>query len=85
MLMTYVMDKPTKWQDYLHLVEFAYNNRKQEALGMSPFGSLYQKKCRTLDNWDGPVNKVIVGPDMLKEMEQQMVKIRQNVNEALDR
>ena len=26
MLHMYVMDKPTKWEDYLHLVEFAYNN-----------------------------------------------------------
>ena len=26
MLRMYVMDKPTKWEDYLHLVEFAYNN-----------------------------------------------------------
>ena len=26
MLCVYVMDKPTKWEDYLHLVEFAYNN-----------------------------------------------------------
>ena len=26
MLRIYVMDKPTKWEDYLHLVEFAYNN-----------------------------------------------------------
>ena len=26
MLRIYVMDKPTKWEDYLHLVEFAYKN-----------------------------------------------------------
>ena len=26
MICMYVMDKPTKWEDYLHLVEFAYNN-----------------------------------------------------------
>ena len=26
MLLMYVMDKPTKWEDYLHLVEFSYNN-----------------------------------------------------------
>ena len=26
MLRMYVMDKPTKWEDYLHLVEFACNN-----------------------------------------------------------
>ena len=26
MLHMYVMDKPTKWEDYLHLVEFDYKN-----------------------------------------------------------
>src|SRR5713226_4590709 len=35
MLRMYVMDKPTKWQDYLHLVEFSYNNGQQASLGMS--------------------------------------------------
>ena len=29
MLRMYVMDKPSKWEDHLHLVEFAYNNGKQ--------------------------------------------------------
>ena len=26
MLKMYVMERSTKWQDYLHLVEFSYNN-----------------------------------------------------------
>jgi hypothetical protein len=26
MLRMYVMNKPSKWEDYLHLVEFDYNN-----------------------------------------------------------
>jgi hypothetical protein len=26
MLRMYVMDKPSKWEEYLHLVEFSYNN-----------------------------------------------------------
>ena len=34
MLHMYVMDKPTKWKDYLHLLEFAYNNGQQASLGM---------------------------------------------------
>jgi hypothetical protein len=31
-----VMDKPSKWEDYLHLVEFSYNNGYQPSLKMSP-------------------------------------------------
>ena len=48
MLRMYVMDKPTKWgEDYLHLVEFAYNNGHQASLGMSPYEALYGRGCRT--------------------------------------
>jgi transposase InsO family protein len=40
MLRMYAMDKPFKWEDYLHLVEFSYNNGYQDSLRMSPFESL---------------------------------------------
>ena len=33
MIHIYVMDKPTKWEYYLHLVEFSYKNGHQEPLG----------------------------------------------------
>jgi hypothetical protein len=47
MLRKYVMEKPSKWEDYLHLVEFSYNNRYQASLKMIPFEALYGKKCNT--------------------------------------
>ena len=34
MLRIYVMDKPSKWEYYLHLVEFAYKNGYQASLKM---------------------------------------------------
>jgi hypothetical protein len=48
MMRMYVMDKPSKWEDYLHLVELAYNNGYQDSLRMSPFEALYGRKCDTL-------------------------------------
>jgi hypothetical protein len=47
MLRMYVMDKPSKWEDYLHLVEFYYYNGYQESLKMSPFEAHYSRKCNT--------------------------------------
>jgi hypothetical protein len=44
MLRMYVMDKASKWEDYLHLVEFAYNNGYQAYLKTSPFEALYGRK-----------------------------------------
>ena len=55
MLRMYVMNKPTKWEDYLHLAEFAYNNGYHNSSKMSPFEVLYGRKCRTSVTWDSPI------------------------------
>jgi hypothetical protein len=85
MLRMYVMDKPSRWEDYLHLVEFAYNNGYHASLKMSPFEALYGRKCNTPVSWDNPADRVVVGPELLKEMEDQMIKIKQNLKAAQDR
>ena len=79
MLHMYVMDKPTKWEDYLQLVEFSYNNGQHASLGMSLYEALYGRRCRTPVTWDNPVNRVVLGLELLNEMEQEVVKIRQNL------
>jgi hypothetical protein len=73
MLRMYVMDKPSKWEDYLHLVEFAYNNGYQDSLIMSPFEALYCRKCDTPVSWDNPIDRVVLGLELLKNMEDQVV------------
>ena len=85
MLRMYVMDKPSKWEDYLHLVEFAYNNGYQDSLRMSPFEALYGRKCNTPVSWDNPTDRVVLGLEFLKDMEDQVVKIKQNLKAAQDR
>ena len=62
--------------DYINLVEFSYNNGYQASLKMSSFEALYGRKCNTLVSWDNLSDKAIVGPDLLKEMEEQMTKIK---------
>jgi hypothetical protein len=47
MLRMHVMHQPRKWEDYLPLVEFAYNNGYQASLKMSPFKALYGRPCNT--------------------------------------
>lgn len=85
MLRMFVMQQPHKWQDYLHLVEFSYNNGHHESLGMSPFKVLYGRKCRVPIQWNNPFNKFAVGPDMLAEMEETVRKFRQNLRATQDR
>jgi hypothetical protein len=59
MLRMYVMDKPSKWEDYLHLVEFSYNNGYQESLKMSLFEALYGIKCNTPVIWDNLADREV--------------------------
>jgi hypothetical protein len=66
MLRMYVMDKPSKWEDYQHLVVFSYNNEYQVPLKMSPFEVLYGRKYNTLVSWDNPIGKAVVGPKLLR-------------------
>jgi hypothetical protein len=75
MLRMYLMDQPLKWEDYIHLVEFSYNNGYQALLKMSPFEALYGRKCNTPVIWDNLADKAVVGPEVLKEMDQ-MAKIK---------
>jgi hypothetical protein len=76
MLRMYVMEKPSKWEDYLHLVEFAYNNGYQTSPKISLFEALCGRKCNTPISWDNPTDRAVVGPEFLKEMEEQMLKIK---------
>lgn len=81
----YVMDQQSRWEDYLYLVEFAYNNRYHSSIGMSPFQALYGHPCRTPLSWDRLEDRVLLGPDMLREMEQQVDRIREHLSMAQDR
>ena len=54
-------------------------------MGMSPYEALYGRRCRTPMTWDNPVNRVVIGLEFLKEMEQEVVKIRQSLKAAHDR
>ena len=85
MLHMYVRTKPNKWEDYLHLVEFTYNNGYQISAKLSPFEILYGRKCSTLISWDNSANQLMVGPEMLQEIENMVKKVQQNLKEAQDR
>ena len=70
MLQMYVMDNPSKCEDYLYLVEFSYNSVYQASLQMSPFEELYRRKSNVLVNCEKHVDRLIIGPEMLQNMKQ---------------
>ena len=68
-LRMHLMHQPKKWEDYLPLVEFAYNNGYQESLKMSPFEGLYGRQCTIPIRWNNLVDRITLGKYMLKEKE----------------
>lgn len=83
-LLMYVMQQPGKWKIYLYLVEFAYNNNYHESLKLSPYEILYGKSFWVPSNWNSPENKLILGPDMLEEMENIVGRVEQSLKAAQD-
>ena len=48
-------------------------------MGMSPYEALYGRRCKTPITWDNPVDRVVINLEFLKEIEEEVVKIRQNL------
>ena len=60
MLRMYVIHQERRWEEYLPLVEFAYNNDYQESLRMILFEELCGWSCNTPISWSDPVNGVLI-------------------------
>jgi hypothetical protein len=52
---------------------------------MSPFEALYGRKCQTPLMWSKVRERSLFGPDMIKEAEEQVAKVRENLKAAQSR
>jgi hypothetical protein len=73
------MEYQGSWDKNQPWVEFSYNNSYQESLKMAPFVVLYGRRCRTPLNWIEPGEKVIFGPDIVKEAEMTVHRVQENL------
>lgn len=72
MLRASVLTYNKNWETCLPLAEFSYNNNYQESAGMSPIEALYGRSCRTPLNWSESGERVIFGPDLVKDAEEKV-------------
>ena len=79
MLRMFVMQQPKKWDDYIYLVDFYYKIFYHDLLKMRPFEVLYGRKCKKPINWSGFEDKLMLGLEMLVEMEEEVRKVRFNL------
>ena len=52
---------------------------------MTPFEAIYGKKCRTPLFWNQVGERKVFGPDVIKEAEEQVKEIRNNLKTAQSR
>ena len=62
-----------------------YNNGYQESIKMNLVDTLYCRSCNTPISWSDPLRKVLIGLDLLEEMEQEMLVINRNLKETKDK
>ena len=79
------LDYGSSWDDNLPYAEFSYNNSYQASLKMAPFEVLYGRKCRTPLSWSEVGDSQIFGPDILREAEEKVHKIREHLKTAQSR
>ena len=85
MLKMYCLEQPSKWYEYLPLVEFAYNNTFHSSIGMTPFSALYGHEVVSPATWFDLVGRVEVSHKMLESMEEQTKRVRDNLRVAQSR
>ena len=85
MLRAYALKYGTSWDKSLPYAEFSYNNSYQASLKMSPFEALYGRKCRTPLHWSETGESQVFGLEILKDVEQQVQIIRENLRTAQSR
>ncbi|WVZ52813.1 hypothetical protein U9M48_003835 [Paspalum notatum var. saurae] len=69
----------------LPYAEFSYNNSYQASLKKSPFEALYGRRCRTPLFWNQTGEKQVFGPDLIRDAEQQIKMVHENLRVAQSR
>ena len=73
------------WEKSLAFVEFSYNNSFQASLKMSLFEAIYERKCGTPLLWSEVGERMLFGPGLIKDAEEEVTKIRENLRAAQSR
>ena len=85
MLRACMLDWGSRWEKYLPLVEFAYNNSYHSSIGMPPFEALYGRSCRTPLCWTEVGERRDIEPEIIQETTEQVELLRNRLKEAHDR
>nr|GEX74883.1 hypothetical protein [Tanacetum cinerariifolium] len=65
MLRSCALEWTGNWDEYLCLVEFAYNNSWHASIKAAPYELLYGRKCRAPICWNEVGERIIEGPELI--------------------
>nr|GEV76960.1 hypothetical protein [Tanacetum cinerariifolium] len=73
------------WDEYLCLVEFAYNNSWHASIKAAPYELLYGRKCRAPICWNEVNERVIEGPELIEVTNEKVTVAKEKLKEARSR
>ncbi|GKD57383.1 putative reverse transcriptase domain-containing protein [Tanacetum coccineum] len=85
MLRAYVNDFRSSWDRHLPLVKFSYNNSYHVSIKAAPYEALYGRKCRSPVCWSEVGDSQLTGPEMIHEMIEKIVQIKNRLLTARSR
>ena len=85
MLRACVIEFKGSWDEYIPLMEFAYNNYFHSSIGMAPYEALYGRKCRSPLYWDKEGTTILEGPDLVQNAVDKVNIVKEKLKVAQDR
>ncbi|GJX98120.1 putative reverse transcriptase domain-containing protein [Tanacetum coccineum] len=85
MLRACVIDFGGSWDVHLPLAKFSYNNSYHSSIRCAPFEALYGRKCRSPVLWAKIGEGSLIGPELVLEMTDKVVLIKEKLKAARDR
>ncbi|GJT89312.1 putative reverse transcriptase domain-containing protein [Tanacetum coccineum] len=73
------------WVNHLPLVKFSYNNSYHASIKAVPFKALYGRKCHSPVCWTEVGEVQLTGPEIVQEMTEKIIQIKQRIQVARDR
>ena len=85
MLRMCVMDLGGSWDEYLPLVEFAYNNSYHSSIEMAPYEALFGRKCRSPMCWNEVEERELTRLEIIQDTSEKVALIRKRLETTSSR
>ncbi|WOG89301.1 hypothetical protein DCAR_0208538 [Daucus carota subsp. sativus] len=85
MLRACVIEFKGSWDEYIALMEFAYNNHFHSSIGMAPYEALYGRKCRSPLYWDKEGTIILEGPELVQNAVDKVNMVKAKLKATQDR